>query len=254
MSLPVPDDAYGRADLHLHTTASDGLMSWRRLLDHVEERTSLDVIAITDHDETCAGQAAREHAARYGYRVQVVPGVEVTTRHGHLLCLFVDERPPAFRSVAETAEWVLGRGGLCVAPHPFTRIVHSLGQAVLQEAVQAGLVAGIEVLNPSPAGRGSHRRAGQFARQHPVAAVGASDAHWPRIVGMAHTRFPGRSPEDLRRAIAACTTQAEGRFTRPGEMVREALPQTVWATAILGLRRLPRLRSGLSRPAARRAA
>src|SRR5579859_3527602 len=75
----------GRADLHLHTRASDGLMSACDLVDHVERCTDLDVIAITDHDETSGALAARERAARNGYRVEVIPGVEVTTRDGHLV-------------------------------------------------------------------------------------------------------------------------------------------------------------------------
>jgi len=41
----------GAADLHLHTLASDGLVSARDLVDHVERTTDLDLIAVTDHDE-----------------------------------------------------------------------------------------------------------------------------------------------------------------------------------------------------------
>src|SRR5439155_17078520 len=104
-------------DLHLHTLASDGLMSARDLVDFVEQQTDVDVIAVTDHDEVCASLEARQWAVKRGYRVQVVPGVEVTTREGHLLALFIEERPPALRSLQLTAEWVLERGGLCLAPH-----------------------------------------------------------------------------------------------------------------------------------------
>src|SRR3977135_4532834 len=103
-------------------------MSARHLVDYVEQRTDLDVIAITDHDETSASLEGREWAARQGYRVQVVPGVEVTTRDGHLLAVFVEERPPALRTAYATAEWVAERGGLCIAPHPITRWTHSLSQ------------------------------------------------------------------------------------------------------------------------------
>ena len=68
----------GSADLHLHTLASDGLICARDLVEHVEAHTDLDVIAVTDHDETSAALEAREWAARRGYRVQVIPG-----RRGH---------------------------------------------------------------------------------------------------------------------------------------------------------------------------
>ena len=44
----------GSADLHLHTLASDGLIGARDLVEHVASHTDLDVIAVTDHDETSA--------------------------------------------------------------------------------------------------------------------------------------------------------------------------------------------------------
>src|SRR6202011_5063919 len=135
------------------TRASDGLMSARDLLEYVERHTDLDVIAITDHDETSASLEARDWAARHRYRVQVVPGVEVTTRDGHLLALFIEERPPALRTLQATAEWVLAQGGLCVAANPFTRWTHSLNTGALCPAAENGLLAGVEVFNASLAGR-----------------------------------------------------------------------------------------------------
>src|SRR5438067_10924930 len=82
-------ESLGTADLHLHTRASDGLMATTDLVDYAEHFTHLDVIAVTDHDETTAALEAREYAARKRYRVQIVPGGEVSTRDGHLLALFV---------------------------------------------------------------------------------------------------------------------------------------------------------------------
>jgi predicted metal-dependent phosphoesterase TrpH len=242
--VPASVGGFGRADVHLHTRASDGLMSARTLVEYVERAARLDVIAITDHDELSAAFEAREHAARYGFRVQVVTGVEVTTREGHLLALFVEARPPALRSLQATAEWVLERGGLCLAPHPFTRLTHSLGSQSMLQAVEHGWLAGVEVLNPSPAGRASHVRALRFAEQHRLAAVGGSDAHMLGVVGLARTCFQGDSPDDLRRAIAARTTFAEGRFASPRELAAEALPQLARSMVHLPLRRIVRFARG----------
>lgn len=231
----------GRADLHLHTLASDGLMSARTLVDHVEQHTDLDVIAVTDHDEVSAALAARAYAARQGYRVQVVPGVEVSTRDGHLLALWLEERPPALRPLQETAEWVARRGGLCIAPHPFTRVTHSLGPRPLREAAGAGLIAGVETLNASPAGRRSQVRAMRFGAQHGLAHVGGSDAHVLGCVGLARTRFPGRTADDLLIALEQAATAAEGRFATPGEIAAEALPQLARSMIHLPARRLLRV-------------
>ena len=92
---------------------------------------TLDVIAITDHDETSASLEARDWAARHGYRVQVVPGVEVTTREGHLLALFVEERPPALRAL-------LADRGVGAGPRRAVRraaSVHALDALAEQPAV-----------------------------------------------------------------------------------------------------------------------
>lgn len=40
----------GMADMHLHTLYSDGTAEVRALLDHIERHTSLDLVAITDHE------------------------------------------------------------------------------------------------------------------------------------------------------------------------------------------------------------
>ncbi len=230
----------GSADLHMHTLASDGLISARDLVEHVEAHTDLDIIAVTDHDETSGALEAREWAARRGYRVRVVPGVEVSTRDGHLLALFVEERPAALMTLSHTAEWVVARGGVCVAPHPLTHWTHSLNARALREAIGAGLLLGVEVLNSSLAGRGSRPHALELARRHGLAQTGASDAHMVAMIGLARTRFAGRTPSELRVALEQRTTFAEGRFATPREMAAEALPQLARSMVHLPLRRMAR--------------
>jgi hypothetical protein len=79
----------GRADLHIHTTFSDGSYTPAEVLD-LARRSGLAAIALTDHDTVAALPAARE-AAR-GTGVEIVPGVEITAeyreRELHLLGYF----------------------------------------------------------------------------------------------------------------------------------------------------------------------
>jgi predicted metal-dependent phosphoesterase TrpH len=236
----------GLADLHLHTLASDGLIGPQALVDHVVERTDLDVIAVTDHDETAAALEAREYAARRGYRVQVVPGVEVTTRDGHLLCLWLEERPPALRPLLQTTEWVRQHGGLCVAPHPFTRWTHSLNMRALTSAVEQHFVCGVEVFNASLAGRASRPLALTFAQTHGLAQLGSSDAHMVAMIGLTRTRFAGNTPSALRAALETAATTAEGRFATPAEMAAEAIPQLARSMVHLPLRRIMRYARSLT--------
>lgn len=57
----------GKADLHLHTTASDGMMSPAMLMNYIAACTDLDVIAITDHN-------TQDGWAVSGARIPTSPG------------------------------------------------------------------------------------------------------------------------------------------------------------------------------------
>ena len=63
----------GKADLHIHTRHGDGMATVPELLRYVAEGTSLDVIAITEHDTLRAADEARDLQVRAGYRFNVIP-------------------------------------------------------------------------------------------------------------------------------------------------------------------------------------
>jgi hypothetical protein len=102
------------------------------------------------------------------------------------------------------------------------------------------MLAGVEVLNASLAGRGSHPHGLAYARRHHLAQIGSSDAHVQGVVGLARTRFNGCTPADLRLAIETSATQAEGRFASPGELAVDVIPQLARSMVHLPLRRLAR--------------
>src|SRR5690242_1443182 len=106
---------YGKADLHIHSTYSDGIDSIPKILEFVEHHTDLDIIGIADHDDVRGAHEARELAARRNYRVQVVMCTEITTRQGHLLALFVERDFPMLRNLRASVEMVYEAGGLVVA-------------------------------------------------------------------------------------------------------------------------------------------
>jgi predicted metal-dependent phosphoesterase TrpH len=86
----IPTAPTGRADLHIHSTASDGLYTPTQVVD-VARRTGLAAIALTDHD-TLAGLSEARSAA--GPRLEVIAGVELSCewqqREVHVLGYFVD--------------------------------------------------------------------------------------------------------------------------------------------------------------------
>ncbi len=113
------------ADLHIHTTYSDGTATVPDVLAHVAA-SNLHVIAITDHDAIAGALEARQLARDFG--VEVIVGEEVSTLDGHVLALFIAEFLPPGRPAAETIAGVHAQGGLCVAPHSYDWAVISLGR------------------------------------------------------------------------------------------------------------------------------
>lgn len=83
-----------RADLHIHTDRSDGLVSAAEVV-RLAHAAGLDTIAVTDHDAVGGLAPAAETAAQLG--VRLVPGVEMTAdvrgHEVHLLAYFQDAKP-----------------------------------------------------------------------------------------------------------------------------------------------------------------
>jgi predicted metal-dependent phosphoesterase TrpH len=206
----------GRADLHIHTLASDGTAGVEEILDHVVRGTDLDVIAIADHERIDAALAARSMARDRGLRVEVVVGEEVTTRGGHLLALFIDRPIRPYRSLRHTIMAVHDAGGLAVPAHPLVPYPLCAQGFVLRRLIDDSDERvhpdGLETLNPTMLGRPWHTRVVGFADRYGLAHLGNSDAHAVEAIGAGWTSFPGSDAADLRRAIEARVTEHGGSF------------------------------------------
>jgi predicted metal-dependent phosphoesterase TrpH len=94
--------AVGEADLHTHSTVSDGTESPTRLLEQAAS-AGLWAIALTDHDSTSGWREAAAAVPATG--VMLIPGMELSTREGymsvHMLAYLIDPLDEAL--VDETA-------------------------------------------------------------------------------------------------------------------------------------------------------
>ncbi|HJX61673.1 MAG TPA: PHP domain-containing protein [Dehalococcoidia bacterium] len=88
-----------RADLHCHTTFSDGSLTPTQLVDRAVQR-GVEVMALTDHDCTDGLPEALEAASRHAGFL-LIPGVELSTDvpqdEVHVLGYFIDWQSPAFQ-------------------------------------------------------------------------------------------------------------------------------------------------------------
>jgi len=85
----------GDVDLHLHTTASDGVMSPSEIVRYAKDK-GLQAIAITDHDTMEGLEEGLSEGERIGF--EVIPGIEISAEHSpgsmHLLGYFIDIHHP----------------------------------------------------------------------------------------------------------------------------------------------------------------
>ncbi len=210
--------ATGRLDLHVHSRHSPDSRLPVSALAARAAAVGLRGFALTDHNSV-AGHAELRDVARTYPGLLLLPGVEVSTRDGHLLAYGVAEAPLRGRDLESTADWVRDRGGEPVISHPF-RLRHGAGGRLAAVAH----VTGLEVRNAHNS-EASNRRAAQWAELRHLAATGGSDAHRLDDVGRAVTLFPESvsTVDDLLEAIRTGRTSADGASMPFGGRVALAL-------------------------------
>ena len=169
-----------KADLHIHSEYSnDGVSTVQQIIDTAVER-GLGCIAITDHNSFEAYEVAKDNG-----KVIVIPGVEVSSKEGHILAYGVDRNIPRDMSVKETIDAIHDAGGIAFAAHPY-RWWSGLGEKnVIDHEFD-----GVEVKNARCV-RGSNKKAERLAERvnRPISA--GSDAHTPEFIGDGYVEFIG---------------------------------------------------------------
>ncbi len=196
----------GTADLHIHSIYShDATTTVRAILKQAAD-VGLDVIAITDHDEMRGSLEAQELASKY--KVEVIPGVEVSTKEGHLVALFIKTLPPTGMPLIDTLLHIGRQGGIAIAPHPFNLLPNSLSMEAVLGALTnpraKGVLKGIETHNMGT--QNFDKIAQKLSIYLPLAKIASSDAHIYWAVGAGRTEFPGETAGDLRIALEKNTT------------------------------------------------
>ncbi|MBX3036162.1 MAG: PHP domain-containing protein [Anaerolineales bacterium] len=191
----------GTADLHIHSIYShDATTTVRAILKHASD-VGLNVIAVTDHDEIRGSLEAQQLAPKYG--IEVVPGVEISTKDGHLVALFIETLPPAGLSMTDTLLHIGKQGGIAIAPHPFNNLPNSLSMEAVLGAMTnpraKAVLKGIETHNMGT--QNFDRVAQKLSIYLPLAKIASSDAHIYWAIGAGRTEFDGTTANQLRDAI-----------------------------------------------------
>jgi predicted metal-dependent phosphoesterase TrpH len=151
-------------DLHCHSWFSgDGVSSPESLIEAARAK-GLHGFALTDHNT-------------------IIPGVEVTTAEGHLLCLGVILPYLKGSPASEVCTLVHELGGIAIPPHPY-----DLFRAGIREAVLDTLeIDALEVFNAATTLKRYNRMAFDYASARKLPMTAGSDAHHESAIGTAYT-------------------------------------------------------------------
>jgi len=175
-------------DLHCHSLFSgDGVSSPEDMIAAARAR-GLHGFAITDHN-TCDAvsymleKGLMREDGRPVDGFLVIPGVEVTTGDGHLLCIgatlpFLKGKP-----AAEVSKIIRASGGLAIPPHPYDLFRAGIRQDVLDQIE----IDAIEVFNAATTLKRYNRQAFEYAQLRNLPMTAGSDAHHAGAIGTAYT-------------------------------------------------------------------
>lgn len=175
-------------DLHTHTFFSgDGVSSPEENIAAAREK-GLHGFAITDHNTCDAVTYLLEKGLMRedGLPVDdflIIPGVEVTTAEGHLLCIGVTLPYLKGKPAREVCEIIHERGGLAIPPHPYDLFRAGIRFPVLETLP----IDALEVFNAATTLRRYNRFAYRYAQLRGLPMTASSDAHHSEAIGTAYT-------------------------------------------------------------------
>jgi len=170
-----------RFELHCHTKHSTTVAPLDCKEEPVEvvrqaKRSGLAGIAITDHDTTAAWKAAKAEAKKQG--VVFIPGIEISSKRGHILGLGVSEAIGAKHSVGETIDRIHDAGGIAIAAHPFDIRGHGVKELLSKADA-------VETFNALSVDRFSNMLTESKAGALGMPQTSGSDAHTLGMIGRA---------------------------------------------------------------------
>jgi predicted metal-dependent phosphoesterase TrpH len=178
-------------DLHTHSFFSgDGVSSPEDLITAARAK-NLHGFAITDHNTCEAVDYLLEKGLMRpdGKPVDdflIIPGVEVTTAEGHLLCIGAklnDAPQLKGRPAREVCDLIHEAGGFAIPPHPYDLFRAGIRFSTLETLP----IDAIEVFNAATTLRRYNKYAFKYAQLRGLPMTAASDAHHAAAVGTAYT-------------------------------------------------------------------
>lgn len=188
-----------KIDLHVHTTGSTDAFIEPEQLPLILKKRGLDGVAITNHDAFTEVTSSE---------TIILPGIEASTRQGHIIGLGVSGQITKGSTADETIAMIQRAGGVAIVPHPFDPISPCVNPLKLRSRPEA-----IETINSDALFFCLNTIvAKRMADRLGLPMVAGSDSHIPETVGDAYTLIDSssKSVADILGAIRAGSVEPAG--------------------------------------------
>jgi hypothetical protein len=191
-----------KLDLHVHTVRSYDAHTRREDLPAIIKSRGLDGVAVTEHnifdppsfDDTL-----------------VLPGVEISSRDGHIIALGINEMVQTKLPADDTIQRIHNQDGVAIIPHPYDPVCQCIKIARLKTRPDAVETVNADALSFYISNWLARRDSTKFK----LPQVGGSDSHIPQTIGDAYTLIDAKSRDlkDILDGIRSGKVSGEGRAT-----------------------------------------
>lgn len=199
-----------KLDLHVHTNkSSDAHTRLDELVPNIQ-RAGLDGLAITDHNILSTDTLEE---------TIVIPGIEISSRDGHIIGLGIPSPIPRGLSADETIREIRNMGGVSIVAHPYDMFRSAIKPDILTTMPDA-----IEVINSASILHSvTWKRARTFAEEKQLPQTAGSDSHIPETIGKAFTTIECESKTiaSVLDAIRNGATTPDGQAYSLGDRLRK---------------------------------